>query len=332
MACQELKSMARTLFHPCMFSLKANLLSSMGSSAYNEHVQATLSDLIEKGLVRDVENIGQMMQIGETQLPLVDKDGGYRQTATHLTYIRKRLVDEEIGWLIFVVDSHQKASFDKYVEAAKAAKWLPADDGKPIPKMSFLGLVADPSSVVISSLISGVMISFEEVLLQRGYQKGLELGTLAEQLALGGIKYAVLKNIGRGKSNNCKINKDVLLSSNGNNAFRLQLFYSAICRFIESAAIYIQAVNRSKVVQLLPQEASDLAVHLQSFPAVVKQVCMELSPAILCDFLLKVAVLYEEFSSVSHGFESRLIYTEATRVVMAQCFHFLGITPLKYLR
>ncbi|XP_026434139.1 arginine--tRNA ligase, chloroplastic/mitochondrial-like [Papaver somniferum] len=241
-----------------------------------------------------------MMQIGETQLPLVDKDGGYRQTATHLTYIRKRLVDEEIGWLIFVVDSHQKASFDKYVEAAKAAKWLPADDGKPIPKMSFLGLVADPSSVVISSLISGVMISFEEVLLQRGYQKGLELGTLAEQLALGGIKYAVLKNIGRGKSNNCKINKDVLLSSNGNNAFRLQLFYSAICRFIESAAIDIQAVNRSKVVQLLPQEASDLAVHLQSFPAVVKQVCMELSPAILCDFLLKVAVLYEEFSSVSH--------------------------------
>lgn len=58
--------------------------------------------------------------------------------------------------------------------------------------------------------------------------------------------------------------------------------------------------EQSKVVQLLPQEASDLAVHLQSFPAVVKQVCMELSPAILCDFLLKVAVLYEEFSSVSH--------------------------------
>lgn len=62
------------------------LVLNQGSSAYNEHVQATLSDLIEKGLVRDVENIGQMMQIGETQLPLVDKDGGYRQTATHNLY------------------------------------------------------------------------------------------------------------------------------------------------------------------------------------------------------------------------------------------------------
>lgn len=275
-------------------------LPVVGSSAYNSHVPAALADLTEQRLLRNVENVGQMMEVGETQLHLVDEDGGFRQTATHLAALRHRLIDEQIGWLIYVGDSNQKASYDIYVDAAKVAEWLPADDGKPTPKVSFLGLVPDPSSVGSDRLIHEVRMSFKEVLLQRGYPKDDELEKVADELARGGIKFAVLQNIGKEKSNNCKIDKDGLLASNGHTAFRLQLVYGTVSRFIESAIGDIQAINRNNVVQLLPQEASDLAVHLQSFPAAVKQACLELSPAILCDFLLKVAVLYGKFSNVPH--------------------------------
>ncbi|XP_026429178.1 arginine--tRNA ligase, chloroplastic/mitochondrial-like [Papaver somniferum] len=91
-------------------------------------------------------------------------------------------------------------------------------------------------------------------------------------------------------SNHCKIDTVGVLASKGRTAFHLQLVYASVSQFIDGAKVDIQDINRNNVVDLLPQEASDLAVHMQGFPLVVKQACLELSPAILCDFLLEVAV------------------------------------------
>ncbi|RZC89398.1 hypothetical protein C5167_011757 [Papaver somniferum] len=137
-----------------------------------------------------------MMEVGKTKLVLVDEDDGYRYVATQLAALRHYLIDDQMGWLIYVGEANQKAFYDPCFDDAKGAKWLPADDGKPTPKVSFLGLVTEPSLVGIDRLIHDVKMSFKEMLLQRDYPEDDELEKMADELACGGIKFAILQNVG----------------------------------------------------------------------------------------------------------------------------------------
>ncbi|XP_026444480.1 uncharacterized protein LOC113344779, partial [Papaver somniferum] len=144
----------------------------------------------------------------------------------------------------YVGEADQKAFYDPCFDAAKLAKWLPADDGKPTLKVSFLGLITETSSVGIDRLMDDVKMRFREVLLKRGYAEDNESEQISDELARGGIKFAILQNVGERKSNDCKIDIVGVLASKGHPAFHLQLVYTSVSQFIDGAKVNIQDINK----------------------------------------------------------------------------------------
>lgn len=86
-----------------------------------------------------------------------------------------------------------------------------------------------------------------------------------------------------------------------------------------------------------PAERS-LAFELLQFADVIKGAIQELLPNRICDYLKEISVKFTDFVTKCHVLnapegenvtKSRLILCEATRRVMAQCFHLLGIQQVE---
>jgi arginyl-tRNA synthetase len=81
-----------------------------------------------------------------------------------------------------------------------------------------------------------------------------------------------------------------------------------------------------------------LAFEILQFGDMIKSVIDELLPNRLCDYLKEVSVKFTDFVTKCHVLnapegekvtKSRLLLCEATRQIMAKCFHLLGIKPLE---
>uniref|UniRef100_A0A453ECF3 arginine--tRNA ligase n=1 Tax=Aegilops tauschii subsp. strangulata TaxID=200361 RepID=A0A453ECF3_AEGTS len=68
---------------------------------------------------------------------------------------------------------------------------------------------------------------------------------------------------------------------------------------------------------------------------VVEQVCDDLSPHRLCDYLYTLSERFSQFYTncqvVGSPEETSRLLCQATAIVMRQCFHLLGITPVHKL-
>ena len=65
----------------------------------------------------------------------------------------------------------------------------------------------------------------------------------------------------------------------------------------------------------------------------MEELLSELAPSRLCEYLYDLSGVFNQFYAEcqvvgSTQEDSRLLLAEATAVVMRQCFHLLGITPL----
>ena len=77
-----------------------------------------------------------------------------------------------------------------------------------------------------------------------------------------------------------------------------------------------------------------MAFELLQLNDTIKVVLAELMPNKLCDYLKEVSVKFTDFVTKCHVLNaaetnSRLLLCEATRRVLAVCFHLLGIDTLE---
>ncbi|EOA34029.1 hypothetical protein CARUB_v10021527mg [Capsella rubella] len=277
-------------------------------------------------------------------LIVVKSDGGFNYASTDLTALWYRLNEEKAEWIIYVTDIGQQQHFNMFFKAARKAGWLP-DNDQTYPRVSHVGfglvLGADNKRfrtratevVRLADLLDEAKTRSKDALIERGKDKEWtleELDQTAEAVGYGALKYADLKG---NRSTGYTFSFDQMLSDKGDTAVYLLYAHARICSIIKKSGKDIDELKKTGKITLDHAAERALGLHLLQFAETVEEACTTLLPNVLCKYLYYLSEEFTKFYSNCqvNGSEeetSRLLLCEATAIVMRQCFHLLGITPV----
>ncbi|XP_015630011.1 arginine--tRNA ligase, cytoplasmic [Oryza sativa Japonica Group] len=326
-------------------------LEEKGESFYNPYIPPVLEELTNKGLI--VESKGaRVIFVEDHPLIVIKQDGGFNYASTDLAALWYRLNVEKAEWIIYVTDVGQQRHFHMLFTAAKMAGWLPEQNGKKYPKASHVGfglvLGSDGkrfrtrcSEVVrLVDLLDEAKARSKAQLIKRFTGNGQiadwtddELDRTSEAIGYGAVKYSDLKN---NRLTDYTFSFDQMLSDKGNTAVYLQYAHARICSIIRKASKDVEKLKMTGAITLGHPYERFLGLHLIQFTEVVEQACADLQPHRLCDYLYSLSLTFSKFYTNcqvvgSPEETSRLLLCEATGIIMRQCFHLLGITPVHKL-
>ncbi|KAL6608267.1 hypothetical protein ACP70R_041330 [Stipagrostis hirtigluma subsp. patula] len=325
-------------------------LEEKGESFYNPYIPQVLEELSNKGLIKESEG-ARVIFIEGHQIPLivVKRDGGFNYASTDLAALWYRLNVEKAEWIIYVTDVGQQQHFDMFFSAARMAGWLPDPKEKKFPKTSHVGFglvlgsdgkrfrTRSTEVVRLIELLDEAKSRSKSELLQRLTENGKivewteeELEQTSEAVGYGAVKYADLKN---NRLTNYTFSFEQMLSDKGNTAVYLQYAHARICSIIRKSNKDVEELKMSGTISLDHPDERVLGLYLIRFAEVVEEACTNLLPNVLCEYLYNLSEMFTKFYTNcqvvgSPEETSRLLLCQATAVVMRQCFHLLGITPV----
>ncbi|XBI16581.1 hypothetical protein VPH35_058817 [Triticum aestivum] len=327
-------------------------LEEKGESFYNPYIPHVLEELTGKGLITESKG-ARVIEGRKPPLIVVKRDGGFNYASTDLAALWYRLNVEMAEWIIYVTDVGQQQHFHSVFSAARMAGWLPDQKEEKYPKASHVGfgfvLGADGSrfrtrssdgAVRLVDLLDEAKSQSLAQLIKRLTENGQiakwtdeELDKTSEAIGYGAVKYADLKN---NRLTDYKFSYEQMLSDKGNTAVYLQYAHARICSIIQKSNKDVEELKMTEFITLGHPDERSLGLHLIQFAEVVEQVCDDLSPHRLCDYLYTLSERFSQFYTNcqvvgSPEETSRLLLCQATAIVMRQCFHLLGITPVHKL-
>lgn len=334
---------------------------TLGESFYNERLQATVDDLMARGIAR--ESDGAKAVFSEGSLPpkedvfliqrdgewqpnpqLIQKsDGGFNYATTDLATIAYRLETWQPQVIAYVTDGRQQLHFQQLFatfrrwrpELAGAVKlahvWFGSilgEDGKPFKTRS-------GDTVKLADLLDEA----EERALAVVTQKNPDLGDaerreIARVVGLGAVKYAdLLPN----RQSDYTFSWDKMLALQGNTAPYLQYAYARVRSIFRKGAIDTVAGASSAITLNHPDELA-IARHLLNFGIVLEAVGEEFRPNYLCNYLYELAGHFARFYEScpvlkAEGAEraSRLVLCDLISRVLKQGLEVLGIETLEQM-
>ncbi|KAL6847961.1 hypothetical protein ACP4OV_022089 [Aristida adscensionis] len=327
-----------------------------GESFYNPYIPPILEELTKKGLITESDSARVIFIEGQKNpLIVVKSDGGFNYASTDLAALWYRLNVEKAECVIYVTDVGQQDHFQKIFSAASMAGWLQDEKENRYPKTNHVGFglvlgldgkrfrTRCTEVVRLVDLLDEAKSQCKTELIQRLSEKGKiadwtdeELDKTSEAIGFGAVKYADLKN---NRLTDYTFSFERMLSDKGNTAVYLQYAHARICSIIRKANKDIEELKERGAIAFVDAEGRErpeeraLGLHLIRFQEVVEAACNDLFPHYLCDYLYGLSEAFSKFyvkCPVIGGPEetSRLLLCEATAVVMRQCFHLLGITPV----
>ena len=288
-----------------------------GESTYNDALPEVAADLAERGIAV-VDDGALVLWVEGFDAPLIIRksDGGYGYDTTDMAAIRHRVRELKADRIIYVTDVRQSQHFQELFEAARKAGYLPEDvEAQHVG----YGMVLGPDSRPFKTRDGGT-VSLTSLL------------NLAEQeatpeIALAAIKYADLSGA---------IHKDYvfdaerMVQTTGDTGPYLQYAHARICQILRRAEA--ENIGWGAVAVLEDPAEQTLALVLSRFGEVVDEVARALTPHKLCGYLYELAGAFSAFyeacpvlRSEGEVRSSRLALAAATREVLAQGLHLLGI-------
>ncbi|KAK1377667.1 Arginine--tRNA ligase [Heracleum sosnowskyi] len=324
-------------------------LEEKGESFYNPYIPMVLELLNEKGLVEESEGAHVIFIEGKkAPLIVIKRDGGFNYASTDLAALWYRLNEEKAEWIIYLTDASQREHFDMVFTAAKRAGWLSAQGNKyPRADHIHFGLVKGEDGkrmrtrstevVPLINLLDKAKSGCKDALILRGQDREwteeelMQLEPNAEAIGYAAVKYADLKN---NRETSYIYQEKQMLNDKGDTAVYLLYAYARICSIIKKSGTEINELKKVGSIEFTKDAECVLGLHLLRFAEAIEEACTNLYPNVLCKYLYGLSLAFTGFYSgcqvVGTAEESsRLLLCEATRVVMEQCFHILGITPLE---
>ena len=288
-----------------------------GESTYNDALPEVAADLAERGIAV-VDDGALVLWVEGFDAPLIIRksDGGYGYDTTDMAAIRHRVRELKADRIIYVTDVRQSQHFQELFEASRKAGYLP--DDVEAQHVGY-GMVLGPDSRPFKTRDGGT-VSLTSLL------------DLAEQeatpeIALAAIKYADLSGA---------IHKDYvfdaerMVQTTGDTGPYLQYAHARICQILRRAEA--ENIGWGAVAVLEDPAEQTLALVLSRFGEVVDEVARALTPHKLCGYLYELAGAFSAFyeacpvlRSEGEVRSSRLALAAATREVLAQGLHLLGI-------
>ena len=288
-----------------------------GESTYNDALPEVAADLAERGIAV-VDDGALVLWVEGFDAPLIIRksDGGYGYDTTDMAAIRHRVRELKADRIIYVTDVRQSQHFQELFEAARKAGYLPEDvEAQHVG----YGMVLGPDSRPFKTRDGGT-VSLTSLL-------DLAEQEASPEIALAAIKYADLSGA---------IHKDYvfdaerMVQTTGDTGPYLQYAHARICQILRRAEA--ENIGWGAVVVLEEPAEQTLALVLSRFGEVVDEVAQSLTPHKLCGYLYELAGAFSAFyeacpvlRSEGEVRSSRLALVAATREVLAQGLHLLGI-------
>ena len=288
-----------------------------GESTYNDALPEVAADLAERGIAV-VDDGALVLWVEGFDAPLIIRksDGGYGYDTTDMAAIRHRVRELRADRIIYVTDVRQSQHFQELFEAARKAGYLP--DDVEAQHVGY-GMVLGPDSRPFKTRDGGT-VSLTSLL-------DLAEQEASPEIALAAIKYADLSGA---------IHKDYvfdaerMVQTTGDTGPYLQYAHARICQILRRAEA--ENIGWGAVVVLEEPAEQTLALVLSRFGEVVDEVARALTPHKLCGYLYELAGAFSAFyeacpvlRSEGEVRSSRLALAAATREVLAQGLHLLGI-------
>lgn len=115
----------------------------------------------------------------------------------------------------------------------------------------------------------------------------------------------------------------------------------SIARLANVSAEQLQDAAKTVPIEVTHEKELKLSKCITRFPEVISQICDDLYPHILCDYVYELCTTFTEFYDTCYCVEkdrvtgqvvkinfSRLLLCEATAKVLDQSFYILGLEPL----
>mmetsp|Transcript_24971 Transcript_24971/g.63731 ORF Transcript_24971/g.63731 Transcript_24971/m.63731 type:complete len:602 (+) Transcript_24971:35-1840(+) len=335
-------------------------LTERGESFYNPLIAPLVKQLEQRGLVQESNGAKVIYtpRISEVPLMAVKSDGGFGYDSTDLACIYHRLFVMRAEWIIYVTDAGQENHFLSIFDAAAQAGWhRPVADhrgGQPIipgqdhfitrcDHMGF-GVVTGEDGKkfktrsgetvkLVDLLDEAVARARTELVTRQATQEDkltdAELDAAAAKIGYSAVKYADLKG---NRITSYAFSFDKMLDPKGNTAVYLLYAYARIQQMKIKAGVDVGKVDL-KELKLGEAAERALALHLLQFPEIIEAILQDLNIHRLAEYLYglctHLATFYTKCKVVGTPEQnSRLLLIEATRKVMLQGFHLLGIQEL----
>ena len=334
---------------------------TLGESFYNPRLQATVKDLLARGVARESE--GAVCVFSDGSLPpkedpflifrdgewqpnpclILKSDGAANYATTDLATLAYRMETWQPEEIIYVTDGRQQLHFRQIFAIFR--RWRPelanrvklahvwfgsilGEDGKPFKTRS-------GDTIKLADLLDEAE--------QRAYaivtEKNPELPEnsrreIARVVGVGAVKYAdLLPN----RQSDYVFNWDKMLALQGNTAPYLLYSYARIRSIFRKAASIGTSQQPASIKLATPEEIA-LARHLINFGLTIEAVANEYRPNYLCNYLFELSGLFARFFEncpVLKADEpirsSRLALCDLTGRVLKQGLNALGIEVLEQM-
>uniref|UniRef100_A0A1Y1NH99 Probable arginine--tRNA ligase, cytoplasmic n=1 Tax=Photinus pyralis TaxID=7054 RepID=A0A1Y1NH99_PHOPY len=328
-------------------------ITERGESFYQKLMEEIVKELEQKGFLEEDE--GRKIMWGEEgvgiPLTIVKSDGGFTYDTSDMAAIKHRLEEDKADWIIYITDAGQGTHFENIWKCAERAGIL----NRKVHRVDHIGfgVVLGEDKKKLKTR-SGDTIRLCD-LLDEGLRRALdklkdknrhqvltaeELKKAQESVAYGCIKYADLSH---NLNNDYIFSFDKMLEDKGNTAVYLLYAYTRICSIARNANYTPEKVKElinAVSISLDHEKEWKLGKVLLRFPDVLVKITQDLLLHHLCEYLYEVAVSFTEFYDSCYCIEkdssgdiikvddSRILLTEVTAMIMAKCFHLLGLNPV----
>jgi arginyl-tRNA synthetase len=316
-----------------------------GESAYNDRLEAVVTDLRETGIARESEGAvcafpGGFKGKDGAPLPLIvqKSDGGYLYATTDLAALRYRTTELGARRLVYVTDARQRQHFQMVFATARAAGWVP--DGATLDHVVFGSVLGEDGRPFKTR--SGETIRLTELLdeaedraraLVAEKNPGLPddvRHTVAHAVGVGAIKYADLAS---DRVKDYVFSWARMLAMDGNTAPYLQYAYARIRAIFRKAGV--DRAPAARVLLTMPAERT-LLLKLLQLDDTIEAVGTSLEPHRLCGYLYDVATAFSAFYEACPVLQaepsvrdSRLVLCDLTARTLRVGLGLLGIATLE---
>ncbi|XP_047345996.1 arginine--tRNA ligase, cytoplasmic [Vespa velutina] len=323
-----------------------------GESFYQKKMEELVRELESQNFLE--EDMGRKILWGEDHsgipFTIVKSDGGFTYDTSDMACIKHRVQDEKADWIIYVTDSGQSVHFQTLLKCAKRVGILPLNVR--VDHVGFGVVLGEDKKKfktrsgdtvkLLDLLDEGVNRSLQK-LQEKGRDKELteeELKAAQESIAYSCIKYADLCH---NRNHEYVFSFDKMLDDKGNSAVYLLYALTRIRSIARNANIsqkQLKEVVEEIPISLNHEKEWKLAKVLLKFPDILLKITKDLHLHQLCEYCYDISTSFSEFydncycvvknqaGEIIEVNMSRILLTEATAIIMEQCFFILGIKPL----
>ncbi|XP_043472315.1 probable arginine--tRNA ligase, cytoplasmic [Leptopilina heterotoma] len=329
-------------------------LTERGESFYQKRMETLVKELEIRGFLEEDE--GRKIMWGENPgsgipLTIVKSDGGFTYDTSDMAAIKQRIEEERGDWLIYVTDAGQSVHFQTIESCAKRSSILTSRH-----RMSHVGFgvvlgedkkkfkTRSGETVKLSELLDEGLNRALQKLKEKERDKILtpeELQLAQESIAYGCIKYADLCH---NRNLEYVFSFDKMLEDKGNTAVYLLYALTRIRSIARTANVTREQLKNTvetTAITLEHEKEWKLGKILLRFPDILFKITNDLCLHSLCEYCYEIACAFTEFYDKCYCVEKnkageivkinmgRLLLTEATAMILEQCFSLLGLKPVE---